>query len=170
MMARALAIVLLLVPAVGEVAENLVVPRDLYEFIKSEGCEQISDFFNDRVSAEYPPYAVRVLPWGKLDIAVWCTKDMKKLHSDREYSLLVRFDDATNLLAHCPKRIDGIKFIGGLTFKTVDEPADWYYFIETRKKVGDKGRVSTNAVQSIYDGTGHYHICVNGKWASRGFH
>jgi len=73
-------------------------------------------------------------------------------------------------LAHCPKRIDGIKFIGGLTFKTVNEPADWYYFIRSRKKVGDKGRLSTTAIQSIYDGTGDYYVCVNGQWASRGFH
>ncbi len=60
MKARALAIALLLQPCVVVAGENLGVPRDLYEFIKSQGCEQISDFFNDRVSAEYPPYAVRV--------------------------------------------------------------------------------------------------------------
>jgi hypothetical protein len=107
MKARALAIALLLLPAAAVAAENLVVPRDLYELIKSEGCEQISDFFNDRVSAE------------------------------REYSLLLRFDDSKNALAHCPKRIDGIKFIGGLTFTTVNEPANQYYFIGSRKKVGD---------------------------------
>jgi len=93
MKARALAIALLLLPSAAVAGENLVVPRDLYEFIKSAGCEQISDFFNDRVSAEYPPYAVRVQPWGKWEIAVWCTKDIKKPHSEREYSLLVRFDD-----------------------------------------------------------------------------
>jgi len=170
MKARALAIALLLQPCVVVAGENLVVPRDLYEFIKSQGCEPISDFFNDRVSAEYPPYAVRVLPWGKWEIAVWCTKDIKKPHSEREYSLLVRFDDPKNPLAHCPKRIDGIKFIGGLTFKAVDEPADWYHFIGSRKKVGDKERLSTKAIQSIYDGTGDYYVCVNGQWASRGFH
>ena len=84
--------------------------------------------------------------------------------------MLVRFDDPKNPLAHCPKRIDGIKFIGGLTFKAVDEPADWYHFIGSRKKVGDKERLSTKAIQSIYDGTGDYYVCVNGQWASRGFH
>jgi len=42
MKALALALALLLLPA-AMAAETLVVPRDLYEFIKSEGCEQISD-------------------------------------------------------------------------------------------------------------------------------
>ena len=169
MRAWALAISLLLLPSAAA-GENLVVPRDVYEFIKSEGCEQVSDFFDDRVSAEYPPYAVRVLPWGKREIAVWCTKDTGKPHSEREYSLLLRFDDPTNPLAQCQKRIDGIKFIGGLTFKAIDEPADWYYFVRSTKKVTGKGRLSTTAIQSVYDGTGHYYVCVNGQWASRFLH
>jgi hypothetical protein len=96
------------------------------------------DFFDDRVSAEYPPYAVRTLPRGKRDIAVWCTKDLAKPHSEREYSLLVRVDDRKNPLAHCPKRIDGIKFIGGLTFRVVNESANWYSFIASRRTVGTR--------------------------------
>lgn len=94
---------------------------------------------------------------------------MNKSHSERNYSLLVRFDDPKNPLAACPKRIDGIKFIGGLTFKTVNEPANWYSFIGSRIKAGNKGRLSTKAIQSIHDGTGNYYVCVNGQWASRGF-
>lgn len=166
----ALVMAVLVLPTAAVSAENLVVPRDLYEFIKSEGCEQISDFFNARVSAEYPPYAVRVLPEGKREIAVWCTKDIKKPHAEREYSLLVRFDDPKNPLANCPKRIDGIKFIGGLTFTTVNEPVDWYYFVGSRKKVADEGHLSPKAIESVYDGTGDYYICVDGQWASRSFH
>jgi hypothetical protein len=96
-------------------AENLVVPRDIYEFIKSKKCEQVSDFF-ERPSVERPPYAVNVAPWGKWEIAAWCTNDMKKVHSDRTYSLLLRFNDDNHPLAKCPDRIDGEKFIGGLAF------------------------------------------------------
>ena len=157
-----------LLPAAAA-AENLVVPRDIYEFIKSKQCEQVSDFF-ERVSVERPPYAVHVAPWGKWEIAVWCTKDMKKVHSDRTYSLLLRFDDDGHPLAKCPDRIDGENFIGGLAFVDVDDPADSYYFLSTKKKVADRGRVKTKAIESMYDGTGGYYVCVNGKWAARFVH
>ena len=167
---KALVGLLCAIPVVAAAAENLVGPRDIYEFIKSEGCEQVSDFFNGRDSVKRPSYVVRVLPWGKREIAVWCTKDMGKEHSEREYSLLLRLDDPTSPLSNCPKRIDGIKFIGGLTFANFNEPAEWYYFIGTEKKVGDKGYLATQSVQSIYDGLGHYYVCVNGKWAVRGLH
>jgi hypothetical protein len=169
MKARALAVLLCVMPVMTS-AESLVVPRDIYEFIKSEGCEQVSDFFSDRTSVEHPPYAVSVLPWGKWELAVWCTKDMKKEPSERRYSLLLRFDDPKNPLSKCPKRIDGIRFIGGLTFATVNEPAEWYYFVGTTKKVGGKELLSTKAIKSIDDGTGDYYVCLGGKWAARRFH
>src|SRR2546422_411610 len=130
-------------------AENLVVPRDIYEFIKSKGCEQVSDFFDERVSAERPPYAVHVAPWGKREIAVWCTNDMKKTHSDRTYSLLLQFDDDNHPLSKCPNRIDGEKFIGGLAFVDVDDPAESYYFLSTKKKVAGRGKVRTKAIESM---------------------
>jgi len=158
----------LLPAAVG--AENLVVPRDIYEFIKSKGCEQVSDFFDERVSVERPPYAVHVAPWGKWEIAVWCTNDMKKTHSDRTYSLLLRFDDDNHPLAKCPNRIDGEKFIGGLAFVDVDDLAESYYFLSTKKRVAGRGKVRTKAIESMYDGTGGYYVCVDGKWATRFVH
>jgi hypothetical protein len=169
MTAAAFLVLLCSMPGVAA-TDNLVVPRDIYEFIKAGGCEQVSDFFSDRGSVEHPPYALRVLPWGEWDIAVWCTRDMRKQHFDREYSLLLRFDDPANPLSKCPRRIDGIKFIGGLTFATINEPAEWYYFIGTPTKVGGKRPFSTKAIKSIYDGTGHYYVCVDGKWAARDVH
>jgi hypothetical protein len=150
-------------------AENLVVPRDIYEFIKSKNCEQVSDFF-ERPSVERPPYAVHVAPWGKWEIAVWCTNDMKKVHSDRTYSLLLRFNDDNHPLAKCPDRIDGEKFIGGLAFVDVDDPAESYHFLGTKKKVAAPGKVKTKAIESMYDGTGGYYVCINGKWAARFVH
>jgi hypothetical protein len=150
-------------------AENLVVLRDIYEFIKSKKCEQVSDFF-ERPSVERPPYVVNVASWGKSEIAVWCTNDMKKVHSDRTYSLLLRFNDDNHPLAKCPDRIDGEKFIGGLAFVDVDDPAESYYFLTTKKKVADRGSVKTKAIESMYDGTGRYYVCVNGKWAARFVH
>ncbi len=154
---------------VAVAAENLVVPKDIHEFIKAKGCEQVSDFF-ERVSVERPPYAVHVAPRGKREVAVWCTKDMKKPHSDRTYSLLLRFDDDDHPLAKCPDRIDGEKFIGGLAFVDVDDPAESYYYVSTKKKVAERGKVKTKAVESMYDGTGGYYICVNGRWAARFVH
>jgi len=150
-------------------AENLVVPRDIYEFLKSKTCAQVSDFF-ERPSVERPSYVVHVAPGGKWEIAVWCTNDMRKDHSDRSYSLLLRFDDDNHPLAKCPDRIDGEKFIGGLAFVDVDDPAESYYFLGTKKKVADRGKVKTKAIESLYDGTGGYYVCVNGKWAARVVH
>ncbi len=95
---------------------------------------------------------------------------MRKDHSDRSYSLLLRFDDDNHPLAKCPDRIDGEKFIGGLAFVDVDDPAESYYFLSTKKKVADRGKVKTKAIESLYDGTGGYYVCVNGKWAARVVH
>ena len=157
-----------LLPAAAT-AENLVVPRDIYEFIKSTKCAQVSDFF-ERPSVDHPSYVVHVAPRGKWEIAVGCTSDMRKDHSDRSYSLLLRFDDDNHPLAKCPDRIDGEKFIGGLAFVDVDDPAESYYFLSTKKKVADRGKVKTKAIESLYDGTGGYYVCVNGKWAARVVH
>src|SRR2546425_1023114 len=73
-------------------------------------------------------------------------------------------------LSKCPNRIDGEKFIGGLAFVDVDDPAESYYFLSTKKKVAGRGKVRTKAIESMYDGTGGYYVCVDGKWATRFVH
>ncbi len=151
-------------------AENLVVPIDLYEYINKQGCNQVSDFFSTRPAVENPPYALNVLSWGKFEFAVWCTKDMAKEHHERKYSLLLNFDDAKNPLAACPKRVDDTKFIGGLSFEDVDEPAKWYVYLDTREPVSKPGNIRTKAIRNIYDGDGKYYICIGGRWAGKYVH
>src|SRR5205814_3730509 len=73
--------------------------------------------------------------------------DMKKVHSDRTYSLLLRFNDDNHPLAKCPDRIDGEKFIGGLAFVDVDDPAESYHFLSTKKKVADRGKVDRKSTR-----------------------
>ena|SRR2546426_12605798 len=65
---------------------------------------------------------------------------------------------------------DIYEFIGGLAFVDVDDPAESYYFLSTKKKVAGRGKVRTKAIESMYDGTGGYYVCVDGKWATRFVH
>lgn len=150
--------------------QTLVVPSDVYELIKAEGCEQVSDFFAERPAVENPPYVVRHADGVKREAATWCTRDIAKEPHKRSYTLLLRFDDKEHPLSKCPAKIEGMRFIGGLSFIKVSEPAEWYVFHDTGKPIASKGKVESVAVSSIYDGTGDYFICVGNRWARRGLH
>jgi hypothetical protein len=161
---------LLLSATVANAAENLVVPVDIYEIVKARGCNQVADFFRARPSVEEPPYAVHVADLGDWEIAVWGICGARPNDRGKLHTLLLRFDDQTHPFAKCPDRIDGISFIGGLSFLEIDEPAEWYYFLDTRKKATLKGKLKTKAISSVYDGTGDYFVCIDGRWAARNIH
>jgi hypothetical protein len=156
-----LAFIFCLLPSVALASDNLVVPVDLYEYIQKQGCEQVSDFYN-RPAVENPPYALKTLPYGEFEFAVWCTK--KEV---RKYSLLLNFDDKKNPLAACPNRIDNVGHIGGLSFVDVDEPSKRYRYLDTREQVKSPDNIKTKAILSIYDGVGEYYVCLGGRWAGK---
>jgi hypothetical protein len=101
---------------------------------------------------------------------VWCVKNLAVPEYERSYTLLLRIDDKNDPLSKCPDQLSNIDYIGGLQFIEVNEPAAWYYFIDSKKQVASDGALKTTAISSIYDGTGAHYICVEGKWAERPIH
>jgi len=151
-------------------SNNLVVPKDVSEFISSQDCVQVSDFFEHRPSIEKPPYALKVKAWNKTELAVWCTTDTKQVEYQRSYTLLLKFDNKNHPLSNCASKIENVKFIGGLSFVRVQDPNEWFYYIKSKEKVDNKEKMSSIGILSMYDGTGHIYTCVNGKWAARFLH
>jgi len=139
----------------------MVIPKDLYEFVKSRGCGQVTDFYK-RIAIERPPYA-----YDNSSYVVWCTKDLGTQDPQREYTLLIYVKAPP--FSKCPEKIEKWHPIGGLEFVEVSEPAEWYYFVDSKKQIPVKGTLSTKAIRSEYGGVGEYFVCVNGKWAFRSF-
>ena len=151
----------------GWCRDNLVVPLEAQALAKAHGCDQVADFFDSRPAAEDPPYALIAGDGLKLQIAVWCTRDLSKPEGARTYTLLVRSDDTANPLAKCPGVIGDIKHIGGLRFVDIADEAKHYFFVDTQARVPLTGQLNTKGIVSSYDGLEERYVCVNSKWAYR---
>jgi hypothetical protein len=148
---------------------GLVVPPDAYEMVKTHGCDQVSDFYDNRPGAEGPPYALINGDRGKKQIAVWCTREASKPEPKRTYLLLLRIDDIENPLSRCPNEIHGIQHIGGLRFIDIEADFSAFYYLETKKPVKKTGKLHTKGISSEYDGVGERYVCVDGRWAFSAF-
>jgi hypothetical protein len=151
----------------GWCRDNLVVPLEANALAKAHGCDQVADFFDHRPAVEDPPYALIAGDGNKLQIAVWCTRDLSKPDGSRLYTLLIHSDDTASPLAQCRATIDNIKHIGGLRFVDIADDARDYFFVGTQDRVPLKGKLSTKGIVSSYDGVEERYICLNGKWAFR---
>src|SRR5882672_6012971 len=87
-------------------AETMVIPKDLYEFVKSRGCGQVTDSYK-RIAIERPPYA-----YDNSSYVVWCTKDLGTQDPQREYTLLIYVKAPP--FSKCPEKIEKWHPIGGL--------------------------------------------------------
>jgi hypothetical protein len=154
--------------AVGQGASahtiTMLVPQDLYEYADSLTCDQVSDFYEQRPGVLDPPYLYvdSLLPWWEGTSALWCQP--RGGRRDR-YTLLFRFGRRSGALAQCPTRIDGVQHIGGLS---VVRPkslslAD-FVFVDDQRTSGPKVPATDVAIQEIYDGTGTWFYCYEGRW------
>lgn len=151
-------------------AENLVIPKVLNEIVEQNGCKQVSDFYERLETVQRPPYHLNYIGWGKKNYAVWCTNDMDKKDYLRKYTLLVKFEEENHELGKCPNKIENIKLIGGLEIIDDDSAIDWFYYLDTKKKLTSTSKISSLAIKSIFDGTGRIFACSNGRWVARGLH
>jgi hypothetical protein len=79
-------------------AQTLVMPIDLVEFARANGCSQIDDFFGPQSPGKNPPYVYGWIPGTDESSAVfWCKKDEK---SDKPYKLIFKARDPKQL--GCP--------------------------------------------------------------------
>ena len=153
---------LLILPSA--LAENLVVPQDIRSLLIANGCHQVTDYFEKREGAKRPPYAL-----SPRALAAWCTNDLNKSESDRSYTLVVKIDNKVDPLSRCSGKLTGLHHIGGLSFIDINEPAEWYYFVESRRKIPITGKLQTKGISSEDDGVGENFVCIEGKWAYRAF-
>ncbi len=145
-------------------AENLVYPQEIRSLLVKNGCHQITDFFEKREAAKRPPYTL-----NPSALVAWCTNDPKKIEADRSYSLIVKIDNKSNPLSHCTGKITGFSHIGELSFIDINEPAEWYFFVGSRNRISQTGKLQTIGIRSEYDGVGENFVCIAGKWAFRAF-
>jgi len=147
-----------------------VMPTELVEIAKRNGCVQLSDFFDGRPGPVNPPYAYGYLAGHAEDSAVfWC----KNVESEvAPYSLIVVMRDSehelTNL-AECPHRIFWGNPPGGLSiYKNRQTTLDGFiYLSDPRRKVNEKTKMTHNAIRSYYDGVAELFYCHKGKWLVR---
>src|SRR5690606_3802871 len=100
--------------------------------------------------------------------AFWCVPDNGNTDT---FTLLFKFDGATGGMAVCEPEIEGQEFIGGLSvIRSLEEPLNWYYDVETGRKISSEEITAGPAVSSNYDGTGHIYYCHEGRWVARLVH
>jgi hypothetical protein len=151
------------------VAETLIMPRELVEFAKQNGCGQLDDFF-DRPEMVGPPYAYGYLPGPKERSAVlWCeARDRGK----RQVFLLVMLrtpEQQSFEEAKCPRRIEWLGgYPGGLDISSGEESLERFVYLDSPKRAGPKGERSRGrAIRSAFEGTSSVLYCHKGRWLLR---
>lgn len=147
----------------SEATEVLVVPEELNEIAKQNGCSQIPDFFR-RPGMVEPAHVYGYVPGPKENSAVfWCKKNTA---NKKPYLLLFMFRDTQHELTECPSKIEWGNYPGGLSL--VRDPIltlDRFWYLNNPKRKGPKGiRMKHQAVLSEYDGKEEYFYCHKGEW------
>ncbi len=160
-------IALTLVCASAAADNNPVVPPEAAELTRAHRCTQLYDYFVDRPRAENPPYALVNGDFGRLDIAVWCSRPDHMASGRERYLLLVRIDEASSPLSKCPAEVSGIEQAGGLRFGRVHDEASGFFDVQSGRRVSLRGSLDTQGIYSFYDGAGEILVCIGGKWAAK---
>jgi len=154
--------------------ETLVMPRELADFARANGCTPIDKFF-DRPGMVNPPYVYGWLPGSDEDSAVfWCKKTEK---TDKPYNLMFTVRDLKShelrppdpeQLAGCPALIEYWNAPGGLSFETRRnlELRHFHNVTDPRPRPGGPTNVVANArvIVDSYDGVGTTFYCYAGQW------
>ncbi len=151
-----------LVSATALRADTLVMPRELVDFARANGCVPIDDFY-ERPGMVNPPYAYGWLAGDtENSAAFWCKKLEK---SDRPYLLVIK---ATNTkdLSGCPAKIDYWNGPAGLSIETHKRfsLSDFVYVAEPTRAGPAVGIPLAKVIVSEYDGVGEIFYCYKGQW------
>jgi hypothetical protein len=148
----------------------LLVPSDLYRYADSLNCEQVTDFYEDRVGVLEPPfvYVDSVLSWWETVSALWCRP---RGGPQGQYTLLFRFGARAGPMGRCPIKIERRGHIGGLSvLRSFDLTLDHFRYVDEPTKRGPKVSIAGPAIRSEYDGTGAIYYCHEGRWLAFGLH
>jgi len=143
-------------------ADALVMPRELVDLSRSNGCAPIENFY-DRPGMINPPYAYGWLTGNPESSAVfWCKKIEK---SDRPYLLVIK---AANIgaLAGCPTKIAWWNDPAGLSIE-IRKSLSLKHFRYTAEP-GRSGPAIIVSVAKVivnyYDGVSNIFYCYKGRW------
>lgn len=143
-------------------ADTLVMPRELVDFARANGCAPIDDFF-DRPGMINPPYVYGWLPGDPENSAVfWCKKTEK---DGKPYILMFKPADSKQLRG-CPAVIEWGDPPGGLSIETRARLAlVKFRYVNAPKRNGPSSVVTrARVLVNYYDGLSDVFYCYRGKW------
>lgn len=148
-------------------AQAPLIPEELREFAKENGCSPIEDFYEHSWNFGQHPYVYGYLPGPQEESAVlWC----RGLEEGKgKLFLLLMFENTQHESARCPHKIEW-KNSGplGLSVYTNQETdlEEFVYHSNPRQK-GPKDKMTNNAILDEYDGVAHLFYCHKGEWLVR---
>ena len=143
-------------------ADTLVMPRELVDYARSQGCAPIEDFY-ERLGMVNPPYVYGFAGGEPEDsAALWCHKTEK---SDKPYLLLLKVSDPKKL-AGCPARIEWWNYPKGLSIETRPSlKLSDFHFVAEPKRAGPMTTISNvRVIVGEYDGVEDVFVCHQGAW------
>jgi len=143
-------------------ADALVMPRELVDYARSQGCAPIEDFY-ERPGMVNPPYVYGFAGGEPEDsAALWCRKTEK---SDKPYLLLLKVSDPKKLDG-CPARIEWWNPPKGLSVETrASLKLSDFHFAAEPKRAGPMTTISNaRVIVGEYDGVEDVFVCHQGAW------
>jgi len=149
-------------------AQTLLIPEELHEFAKDNGCSPIEDFY-ERPGMLGPPYVYGYLPGPQETSAVfWC---QKQEDSKRKFFLLFMFENTDHELTNCPHKVEWGNYPRGLSiYNDRETDLGGFVYLNDPMRKGPKEKMMNNAVLSEYDGVGVVFSCYKGEWLIRQRH
>ena len=157
------------VAAEGASLSSPELPRELYEFARSQGCVPPAGFYSARPGLEQRPYVYAdEQSKPQAAAALWCHE---RGQPEGHYTLLFRRGRGSVGQGGCAPVIRGQTYIGGLSLVTGYKSP-----LSSFSRVGDlshngpaDARVSGPVIRSEYDGVAREYYCYRGIWFERAF-
>ena len=178
---RLLILLFLLVLSSNSNAENLVIPKQINDYITKDGCKQVSDFYSQHETIQGAPFIYELNnkmidnfyeKTNEFDnsFAVWCERGVNEVTT---YYLKFNIQSALNPFASCPREIPHNHEIGKLSIEKIKNmPLNQFYDSATGSFEDALEKVSGFVITSSYDGTGYRFYCESrsNKWKVLPFH
>lgn len=144
-----------------------LLPEELLILAKSEGLDQVNDFYVNRPGMLNPPYIYGYLQGPKENSAVFWAQ--KKENNKKKYFLLIMEKRRNNNKNVCSEKIEWNSYPRGLSiYKNRNTTLDDFFYLRDRNKRLPKNiRMENNAILSEYDGVEVLFYCYNGEWVVR---
>jgi hypothetical protein len=156
-----MSVFLLAVIARNSSADTLVMPRELVDLARANGCSQISDFF-ERPGIVNPPYIYGWLPGDpERSAAFWCKKTEQ---SKNPFKLVFKVVDPKQLQG-CSATIEW-PYPRGLSVETRHNLAlrEFRYVTAPKRAAPSTVVASARVIVNQYDGPEDIFYCYGGEW------